>query len=57
MKDYSGLLEIAEASIRKNDDQQLKGDTDKLRGLIGRASDDEQQAAADAIAARILELL
>ncbi len=56
MKDYSGLLEIADASVDKNNDQQLRQDIDMLRGMIGRAPDHEQQVVADAIGKRILEL-
>jgi hypothetical protein len=56
MKDYSGLLEIADASIGKNNDQRLRHDIDMLRGMIGRAPDHEQQMVADAIGKRILDL-
>ncbi|MEG8014014.1 hypothetical protein [Sphingomonas sp. 22R3R2A-7] len=56
MKDYSGLLEIAVASIGKNNDQQLRQDIDMLRGMIGRTPDHEQRMVADAIGKRILEL-
>lgn len=56
MKDYSGLLEIADASIGKNNDQQLRQDIDMLRVMIGRTPDHEQQMVADAIGKRILEL-
>jgi len=56
MKDYSGLLEIADASIGKNNDQRLRQDIDMLRSMIGRAPDHEQQMVADAIGNRILEL-
>jgi hypothetical protein len=56
MKDYSGLLEIADASINITSDQQLRQNTDMLREMIGRAPDHEQQMVADAIGKRILEL-
>jgi len=56
MKDYSGLLAIADASVDKNNDQQLRQDIDMLRGMIGRAPDHEQQMVADAIGKRVLEL-
>jgi len=56
MKDYSGLLEIADASIGKNNDHRLRQDTDALREMIGQAPDHEQQIVADAIGKRILEL-
>lgn len=56
MKDYSGLLEIADASIGKNNDQRPRQDIDMLRSMIGRVPDHEQQMVADSVGHRILEL-
>ena len=57
MKDYSGLLEIAEASIGKNDDDKLRSLKSDLQATIQSGSEQEQQAIADQMGERILELL
>lgn len=57
MKDYSGLLEIAEASIGKHNDEKLKGLKAGLEAMIELELEIEQQRIADQMGARILELL
>lgn len=57
MKDYSGLLEIAEAAIGKNDDEKLRALTTGLQAMIAVGTDEDQQRVADAVGDRILELL
>ncbi|MET4594568.1 MULTISPECIES: hypothetical protein [unclassified Sphingomonas] len=57
MKDYSGLLEIADASISKNDDNKLRTLTSGLRAMVELELQREQQRIADEIGKRIIELL
>lgn len=57
MKDYSGLLEIADASIGKNDDDKLRGLKGGLEAMIELGLEREQQRIADEMGERILELL
>ncbi len=57
MRDYTGLLEIADASISKNDDDQLRTLTNSLRAMIELGFQREQQRIADEIGKRIINLL
>lgn len=57
MKDYRGLLEIADASIAANDDEKLRTLTSDLRAMIDMEFEREQQRIADEMGKRILELL
>ncbi len=57
MKDYSGLIEIADASIAKNDDDKLRTLTSGLRAMVELELQREQQRIADEIGKRIIELL
>ncbi len=57
IKDYSGLLEIVEASISANDDYKLRGLARDLRNMIEHGSVGEQQRIADQLGQRVLDLL
>ncbi len=57
MKDYSGLIEIADASIAKNDDYKLRTLTSGLRAIVELELHREQQRISDEIGKRIIELL